>query len=150
MAEMTMFLTSMLLAGAPPEGASAALPAPPTAPLTPFRRCPETVGVESPAAPRPARPAWAGPGALGTACALLAVSLLAYLPALRGAFLWDDDAHVTKPPLRSLHGLWRIWFEPGATQQYYPLLHSAFWAKHRLWGDSALGYHLANVALHAG
>jgi tetratricopeptide (TPR) repeat protein len=74
----------------------------------------------------------------------------AYWPALEGGFLWDDDAHVTRSDLRSLHGLWRIWFEPGATQQYYPVLHSAFWAEHRLWGDSVLGYHLANVLLHAG
>jgi tetratricopeptide (TPR) repeat protein len=48
-----------------------------------------------------------------------------------------------------LQGLWRIWFELGATQQYYPLLHSAFWLEHRIWGDAVLGYHLVNVALHA-
>ena len=33
--------------------------------------------------------------------------------------------------------------ELGATQQYYPVLHSAFWLEHRLWGDAAVGYHLA-------
>jgi tetratricopeptide (TPR) repeat protein len=81
---------------------------------------------------------------------LLAVLLAVYFPALHGGLLWDDDAHVTKPALRSLHGLWRIWFEVGATQQYYPVLHSSFWIEHRLWGDSVLGYHLANVVLHAG
>jgi tetratricopeptide (TPR) repeat protein len=63
--------------------------------------------------------------------------------------LWDDSSHVTAPALQSLHGLWRIWFELGATQQYYPLLHSAFWFEHRLWGDSVVGYHLLNVFLHA-
>ena len=46
-------------------------------------------------------------------------------------------------------GLWQIWSNPRATQQYYPLLHSAFWIEHRLWGDATLGYHLANVLLHA-
>jgi len=46
-------------------------------------------------------------------------------------------------------GLGRIWFELGATQQYYPVLHSAFWIEHRLWGDDTLGYHLINVFLHA-
>src|SRR5580692_1615318 len=70
------------------------------------------------------------------------VTLLAYLPAVRGSFIWDDDAHVTRPNLRSLHGLWRIWFDIHATQQYYPLLHSAFWVEHRLWGDAVLYYHL--------
>ena len=79
---------------------------------------------------------------------LSALTFAVYLPALRGGFVWDDDAHVTKPELRTVHGLWRIWFDLGATQQYYPLLHSAFWIEHRLWGDSALGYHLLNVLLH--
>ena len=83
-------------------------------------------------------------------CALIFfVTLVAYWPALSGGFIWDDSGHVTRDDLRSLHGLARIWFELGATQQYYPLLHSAFWFEHRLWGDAALGYHLLNVLLHA-
>src|SRR5271157_3283287 len=86
----------------------------------------------------------------GTSFALLVcATLAAYLPALHGSLLWDDASHVTKPDLQSLHGLWRIWFDLGATQQYYPLLHTAFWLEHRMWGDAVLGYHLANVALHA-
>jgi hypothetical protein len=80
---------------------------------------------------------------------IFAAALAAYWPALRGGFIWDDNFHVTPPALRSLHGLWRIWFDLGATQQYYPLLHSAFWFEHRLWGDAVLGYHLANLTQHA-
>ena len=80
---------------------------------------------------------------------LIAATFIAYQPVWHAGFVWDDDAHVTRPILRSLHGLWRIWFEPGATQQFYPFLYSAFWVEHRWWGDSAAGYHLANVALHA-
>jgi tetratricopeptide (TPR) repeat protein len=82
--------------------------------------------------------------ALSIACA----AVFAYYPALTGRFLWDDDRHVTGPQLQTVHGLWRIWFDLGATQQYYPLLHSAFWIEHGLWGDTVLGYHLANVTFH--
>jgi len=80
---------------------------------------------------------------------LFCATLLAYWPALHGALVWDDSHHVTRPDLQALDGLWRIWFQLGATQQYYPLLHSAFWLEHRVWGDAVLGYHLTNVALHA-
>ena len=90
-------------------------------------------------------------GWTGWLFAVVAVGVvLAYQKVWHAGFVWDDGGHVTRPDLRSLHGLLRIWFEPGATQQYYPVLHSAFWLEHRLWGDSALGYHLANVALHLG
>lgn len=75
--------------------------------------------------------------------------LLSYQPAWHGSVLWDDDAHITSPELRSADGLGRIWFELGATQQYYPVVHSAFWLFHRLWGDDTLGYHLVNIVLHA-
>jgi tetratricopeptide (TPR) repeat protein len=51
--------------------------------------------------------------------------------------------------MQSLHGLWRIWFDLGSTQQYYPALFSTFWLEHRIWGDAALGYHLTNILLHA-
>jgi tetratricopeptide (TPR) repeat protein len=80
---------------------------------------------------------------------IVCCTFLAYLPALDGGLLWDDAAHITRPELRSLHGLWRIWSDLGATQQYYPLLHSAFWIEYKLWGDATLGYHLANLLLHA-
>lgn len=93
---------------------------------------------------RPTGPA----AAIGSWTLLFGATLIAYLPALRGGLLWDDDHHVTSPELQSLHGLWRIWFDVGATQQYYPLLHSAFWLEHKLWGDAVLGYHLLNVILH--
>jgi tetratricopeptide (TPR) repeat protein len=99
------------------------------------------------AAPPPAK---GFPWPAGWICALIfVVTLLAYLPALNGGFIWDDAGHVTRADLRSLAGLGRIWFEIGATQQYYPLLHSVFWLEHLIWGDSTLGYHLFNVLLHA-
>ena len=63
--------------------------------------------------------------------------------------LWDDESHVTALPIQGFDGLLRIWIEPGAVQQYYPLLHSAFWLEHRLWGDTVLGYHVVNVLFHA-
>jgi len=84
-----------------------------------------------------------------TYASILCATLLAYLPALGGGLLWDDTSHLTRPELRSVHGLWRIWFSLGATQQYYPLLHSAFWMEHRLWGDAVVGYHLTSILLHA-
>ena len=87
-----------------------------------------------------------GPWALGLLICVAA--LIAYYPAWHGGVLWDDDAHLTAPALQSLDGLRRIWFELGATQQYYPVTHSAFWLMHRLWGDATLGYHLVNILLH--
>jgi len=80
---------------------------------------------------------------------LLLIALAAYQPAWHGAMLWDDDFHITRPELRSLQGLRQIWFSIGATPQYYPVVHSAFWLQHTVWGDDTLGYHLVNITLHA-
>ncbi len=80
---------------------------------------------------------------------LIGAALLVYQPAWNGGFLWDDEGHVTREGLRAPAGLLRIWFSPGATQQYYPVLHSVFWIFHQVWGSAPLGYHLANILLHA-
>lgn len=80
---------------------------------------------------------------------IFGATLAAYGPVYRAGLIWNDEDYVTTPRLSPLHGLERIWFEVGATQQYYPALHSAFWLEHRLWGDAPWGYHLANVLLHA-
>jgi tetratricopeptide (TPR) repeat protein len=83
------------------------------------------------------------------ALVVFAATFAAYLPALHGELLWDDAAHITARVLQGWDGLWKIWFRLGTTQQYYPVLHSAFWIEHRLWGGSVLGYHVLNVGLHA-
>ena len=80
---------------------------------------------------------------------LVLAVLLVYQPAWHGGILWDDDKHITFPDLHSWDGLWRIWFDVGATLQYYPVLHTAFWIEHQLWGNATLGYHLVNIFLHA-
>lgn len=86
---------------------------------------------------------WLGP------CAILLACLACYGPALQGEVLWDDPAHLTAPELRTPAGLVRIWTEVTATQQYYPVLHTAFWLEHKIWGDDVRGYHLINVLQHA-
>lgn len=86
---------------------------------------------------------------LNGALALLTITSIAYLPALAGDFVWDDDLYVAaNPHLRSLEGLGRIWFEPGATPQYYPLTFTSFWLEYQIWRGSAVGYHVVNILLH--
>ncbi len=85
--------------------------------------------------------------------ALVLLVVLAYLPALRGGYIWDDDAYVTDNlSLRSVEGLRRIWLEPTSpivVAQYYPLTETAFWLEYQLWGAWPAGYHVVNVLLHA-
>ncbi len=79
---------------------------------------------------------------------LAAVTFIAYQPSWNGKPIWDDAGHITKPELRTLHGLGQIWLHPGATQQYYPVVHSVFWIEYHLWGEATPGYHLLNILLH--
>ncbi|MCC9655696.1 tetratricopeptide repeat protein [Rhodopirellula halodulae] len=81
--------------------------------------------------------------------ALIAITMLAYLPAIQGGFIWDDDDYVTEnPTLNSLDGLVAIWTNPSATPQYYPIVHSTFWIENHLWGLNPMGYHLVNIIVH--
>ena len=82
--------------------------------------------------------------------ALVAIVSATYAPVVRNTYIWDDDSYVTRNlNLRSLEGLWSIWFEPRTSPQYYPLVHSTFWLEYHLWELAPLGYHVVNVALHA-
>ena len=83
------------------------------------------------------------------ALALIVLTFLIYLPAWNGKPIWDDETHLTASQLRSLHGLERIWTDPAAAPQYYPVLHTVFWLEQKLWGYRPLPYHLVNILLHA-
>jgi tetratricopeptide (TPR) repeat protein len=81
---------------------------------------------------------------------LVACVLIAYLPVLKAGFIWDDDDYVTGNwTLHNLDGLKRIWFDTGATPQYYPLVFTTFWLEYHVWGLNPAGYHIVNVLLHA-
>ena len=81
---------------------------------------------------------------------LFLATLLAYLPALRAGWVWDDDSYVTKnPTLIDASGLARMWTDVTALPQWYPLVHTTFWLERRVYGLNPAGYHLDNVLLHA-
>ena len=94
---------------------------------------------------QPQRRTWLVPALL-----LVGLTAGAYIPAMSGGFIWDDDDYVQDNlALRSLAGLGQIWFQPGTTRQYYPLVHTTYWLEYRLWGLDPTGYHVVNVILHA-
>ncbi len=85
---------------------------------------------------------------LTLAAALVVLTLLVYLPAIGGGFVWDDDAMLTDNVVLMEHGLYRSWF---TTEQpnYWPLTWTSYWLEHQVWGLSPAGYHVVNVLLHA-
>lgn len=81
---------------------------------------------------------------------VFAITLVAYLPAMRNGYVWDDRQNVTDNRLlRTVEGLKQTWVDPSASFQYYPLTYTGFWIEYHLWGLHPLGYHLVNVLLHA-
>jgi tetratricopeptide (TPR) repeat protein len=90
---------------------------------------------------------WKSPAA-GAALILL-VTLVAYLPALRCGYVWDDDIYVTGNPLLTApDGLKRIWFAPHTYPAYFPMVNTTLRFEHMLWGLNPAGYHCVNILLH--
>ena len=81
--------------------------------------------------------------------AIVTLAIGAYLPAMQGDFLWDDEvAVVMNPWVRSPQGLRDFWLSTDPPD-FFPLTNSLFWLQWRLWGTNTTGYHAVNVALHA-
>jgi tetratricopeptide (TPR) repeat protein len=93
------------------------------------------------------RISWRKPSWQGVLIVLLTV--LVYLPAMGGGFVWDDSFYLTDNPLmRTSDGLYRLWFTADFCD-YYPLSTSSLWLEWHLWGMNAAGYHTVNILLHA-
>lgn len=81
---------------------------------------------------------------LGAALIAL-LTFVAYWPALRGQFIWDDPLLVEKNPLVThTLNLRSVWF-----QTDFPLTVVTFWLQWLAWGKNAAGYHVVNILLHA-
>jgi len=79
---------------------------------------------------------------------IILLTLVVYLPAIQGGFLWDDGLLVTNNTcVRLADGWWRAWLTP-SPPDYFPLTINSFWLEWQLWGESPHGYHVTNVLLH--
>jgi tetratricopeptide (TPR) repeat protein len=79
---------------------------------------------------------------------IVLITLVAYVPVWHGKFVWDDSLIVNNRLVKASDGLHRFWCTTQAPD-YYPLTWSLWWAEWRWWGNSATGYHVLNVLLHA-
>ncbi|MBN1902604.1 tetratricopeptide repeat protein, partial [Candidatus Sumerlaeota bacterium] len=97
---------------------------------------------------QPLKKAWDAP-LFWKAVLLCFVTFIAFIPALKGGFIWDDNGYIIQnPTLRNSNGLRQIWFSPGSTTQYYPVLFTLFRIEYQIWGLNPFGYHLVNIILH--
>lgn len=80
---------------------------------------------------------------------IIVASLIAYIPAMRSGYIWDDDVYVEgNYLLSSPDGLWDIWTGKGVVSQYVPMVYTTFRLEYSLWGLRPFGYHLTNILLH--
>lgn len=85
-----------------------------------------------------------------TAAALLAASVLLYLPAARGPFLFDDlDGIVANSSVHGLHDVGRMarFWEPSSVS-FRPLRYFSYAVDWSLGGGSPVAFHLTNALLH--
>jgi hypothetical protein len=81
---------------------------------------------------------------------IVVLTFLAFLPALRAGWIWDDgDYVVNNPNLITAAGLGRIWTDAYSNWQFYPLVFTSFWAEFQAWGLRPFGYHFDNILIHA-
>jgi tetratricopeptide (TPR) repeat protein len=75
-------------------------------------------------------------------------ALVAFGPALRGGWIWDDSIEIVQNPvMRDPAGLAKIW-SGAAGADYFPLPATVEWIGWRLWGDRPAGDHAVSLALH--
>jgi protein O-mannosyl-transferase len=90
------------------------------------------------------RKSYAAAGAL----LIIGIIALAYIPALKAGFVWDDDSMLTGNLVLQPNGLYRSWF---TTEQlnYWPITWTSYWLEHLLWKENPTGYHATNILIHA-
>lgn len=88
-------------------------------------------------------------GNVAKAVAIVLVTLLVYIPAMSGGFIWDDDQEIqANPTLQTFQGLVDNWTGK-ASADYFPLKTTMLWAEYQIWGLNPHGYHVMNIVLHA-
>ncbi len=86
------------------------------------------------------------------ACLIGIITLVVFLPAVRGGFVtWDDDTNIVNNPyFRGLGWTQLRWMWTNHLMEHYvPLAWLTFGVDYHFWKDAPFGYHLTNVLLHS-
>ena len=67
------------------------------------------------------------------AAGLVLATVVAYIPAISGNFVWDDDLHLTDNIVLQKNGLYRSWFTTEPTM-YWPVTWTSYWLEYQIWG----------------
>jgi protein O-mannosyl-transferase len=85
-----------------------------------------------------------------SAIGLVLLSVITFLPTLRGAATWLDDVSLTNNPfVLANDGVARFWTSPDRAGRYQPMTLTSFWLGVRLFHQSLPAQHLINVVLNA-
>ena len=78
---------------------------------------------------------------------ILVIALIAYLPALKNGFLWDDDDYIKNNLLIRAFNLKEI-FSTNLMGNYHPLTVLGYAIQYQFFGLSEKGYHAVNILIH--
>jgi lipoprotein NlpI len=100
-----------------------------------------------PRSPPPGQRRWA----LGCACGLVCLTVVAFWPSLDNGFTnWDDNAYVIENPHIkgfTLHNVAKV-FSSAYQSNYQPLTMLTYMVEHQLFAMDAAAYHRTNLGLH--
>jgi hypothetical protein len=75
------------------------------------------------------------------------IVLIAFLPALKAGFVWDDKNYIQNNP--GLHSInLKEIFSSYVLGNYHPLTMLSFAIEYQFWGLNETGYHIVNLLLH--
>ncbi|HKB43192.1 MAG TPA: hypothetical protein VKC90_02345, partial [Chitinophagaceae bacterium] len=78
---------------------------------------------------------------------ILLIALIAFLPALKAGFVWDDKNYIQNNP--GLHSInLKEIFSSYVLGNYHPLTMLSLAIEYHFWGLNEAGYHIINVLLH--
>jgi tetratricopeptide (TPR) repeat protein len=85
-----------------------------------------------------------------SAIGLALLSVITFLPTLRGSAIWLDDVSLTNNPfVLANDGVARFWTSADRAGRYEPMTLTSFWLDVRLFPKSLPAQHLINVILNA-